>query len=135
MLEAEPTNIHGPISDEQARALYDADSTSARELLSQTGITDPKLGEVIHVKGDSPGTDRYVSANPDDAGTVLTRRTVEEMRLPELPSRLQENGRTYGGYSNIKSHQPGTLYRPGMPLSLDVDTHPETGDPKVSKLT
>lgn len=42
--------------------------------------------------------------------------------------------RTYGGYTNVRSHQPGTMYEPGMPLPLDVDTNPQTGHPQTPKL-
>lgn len=46
------------------------------------------------------------------------------------PQRMQE----YGGYTNIRSHQPGTRYEPGMPIRIDTPVNPQTGDPQVPKL-
>jgi hypothetical protein len=42
---------------------------------------------------------------------------------------------TYGGYSNIRSRRPGTMYQPGMPISINAPQNPKTGDPKIEKLT
>jgi len=41
--------------------------------------------------------------------------------------RIQE----YGGYTNIRSRQPGTMYESGMPLRIDTPNNPQTGDPQV----
>jgi len=40
----------------------------------------------------------------------------------------------YGGYTNFHPRQPGTAYKPGMPLATDVDVNPQTGDPLVPRL-
>ncbi len=42
--------------------------------------------------------------------------------------------REYGGYTNIRSHKPSTMYQPGMPIRIDTPVNPQAGDPRVPKL-
>lgn len=56
---------------------------------------------------------------------------VEVMPVEEQsPQRIRE----YGGYTNIRSHQPGTRYESGMPIRIDAPVNPQAGDPRVPKL-
>lgn len=87
-------------------------------------ITVPEEFKVAEAIPETPATPEKVELI---SGLGTTEVVDNDPKVNEM--------RTVGGYSNITTIKPGTRYEPGMPISIDAVTNPQTGDPQVPKIT
>lgn len=87
MKSMESPTIHGPITQEQAQALSEAanGAEAPQAVLASLGVDrEPTRDDIAMVSASGEQPARYVSLDPEDAGTHILQRTAEARGLPAL---------------------------------------------------